>query len=58
MILLQQIIDLISTGILVINEEGRIELFNEQAGLMFQSKPLEWLEDLNRFREGLTEEFL
>jgi len=56
-ILLQQIIDQISTGILVINEQGGIELINEEAGRMFQSKPLERLEDLNQFRKGLAEEF-
>ena len=56
-LLLQHIVDHIRTGILVSNDQNGIELINEEARRLFQTVPLERLDDLNRIKDGLAEEF-
>jgi len=56
-ILLQNVIDHIRAGIFVVDEEGVIQLSNEEAQKIFALPVMESLEDLDRIQKGLTAEF-
>jgi nitrogen fixation/metabolism regulation signal transduction histidine kinase len=56
-ILLQNVIDHIKTGILVVDEEGTMRLVNSEALHMFDLNSIHTQEDLDHFQEGLAGEF-
>ena len=56
-ILLQNTVDHIPTGIFVLNEDGMIELVNDEALKIFDIITFERLEDLDLFQAGLSDKF-
>ncbi len=56
-ILLQNVIDHMGTGIFAVDEEGKVELVNDEALEIFNVKHLNRLSDLDGFQEGMSEEF-
>ena len=53
-ILLQRTIDHISTGILAVEDTGRIEIVNEAALKLFGMAGLHHMDDLDQFQEGIS----